>query len=715
MAGQGLQTVEQRETSAATFFPNPLDLSDFNIQPLIVAGDPNGNPPDSPEDRVDPNTTTSPYAGVGSLEIVLPGEGDFLGSGTAISPRHILTAGHVLDIVNEDGIADPAPENVIFNLNVGGDLSQSITASELHIFPEYEGFSNSLNNDLAIVTLSSDLPDDVPIYDIYRDPLVPDDILTLVGYGTSGNGIDGYEEGTASPSIKRTGNNQVEDLEILTPLLPELSEVFMFDFDGPDASTNSFAFLGSGLTLGNDIETTVGPGDSGGPSFLMDGDTPVLAGVNTFAFAFPNFGTPESGITQGVFGTGGGGVVLSEPDKLAWIDGIIGSVVGDEPGSISGTKWNDINGDGVQDAGEPGLEGWTIFLDLNENGSLDTDEPNTLTDASGNYTFLDLAPGTYTVAEVLQPGWMQTAPSVGTFELLNADFSDDTGAPSLDGFTIDNTGASVDGLWHLSTGRGNQSGHSADDSLYFGTGEGANGGGNYDVGDTAGRIVSPVIDLSSLASAELSFNYFLNVEPFQGTDFARVQVARDGGSFQTIASKGDGLNVVPNSAPSWRSATLDLTPYAGSEIQIQFDFDTLDSSFNTLEGWYVDDVVVSGESNGTHVVTVGSGEEIDEINFGNQLTETQGVSAIANDPLLNPDTSDASQSAIAPLPISETTFALEEDYKPLTLGTDSPFGEFAMPARSDGRAVAVGAAIAPDPFVPIAGPNEGLASLFGWD
>lgn len=40
-------------------------------------------------------------------------------------------------------------------------------------------------------------------------------------------------------------------------------------------------------------------------------------------------------------------------------------------GSIFGQKWNDLNGDGIKDADEPGLGGWRIFLDDNDNGVLD--------------------------------------------------------------------------------------------------------------------------------------------------------------------------------------------------------------------------------------------------------------------------------------------------------------------------------------------------------
>ena len=43
-----------------------------------------------------------------------------------------------------------------------------------------------------------------------------------------------------------------------------------------------------------------------------------------------------------------------------------------ELGAIHGEKWNDLNGDGVHEANEPGLPGWTIYLDANHNGVFDS-------------------------------------------------------------------------------------------------------------------------------------------------------------------------------------------------------------------------------------------------------------------------------------------------------------------------------------------------------
>ena len=41
----------------------------------------------------------------------------------------------------------------------------------------------------------------------------------------------------------------------------------------------------------------------------------------------------------------------------------------------------------------------------------DSNEPSTVTDANGNYSFTGLSTGNYTVLEVVQAGWVQTYPS----------------------------------------------------------------------------------------------------------------------------------------------------------------------------------------------------------------------------------------------------------------------------------------------------------------
>src|SRR5439155_450397 len=74
-------------------------------------------------------------------------------------------------------------------------------------------------------------------------------------------------------------------------------------------------------------------------------------------------------------------------------------------GKVTGSKYNDVNGNGSKGAGESGLAGWTISL--TGNGSTIT----TTTDASGNFEFDDVSPGNYTVCETFKSTWFQTQPT----------------------------------------------------------------------------------------------------------------------------------------------------------------------------------------------------------------------------------------------------------------------------------------------------------------
>ncbi len=76
-------------------------------------------------------------------------------------------------------------------------------------------------------------------------------------------------------------------------------------------------------------------------------------------------------------------------------------------GCIGGFKFNDANGNGVWDMlTESGIAGWEIELYQGEQLI-----SWSLTDADGHYAFCGLRLGDYTVKEVMQDGWMATAPT----------------------------------------------------------------------------------------------------------------------------------------------------------------------------------------------------------------------------------------------------------------------------------------------------------------
>jgi len=82
--------------------------------------------------------------------------------------------------------------------------------------------------------------------------------------------------------------------------------------------------------------------------------------------------------------------------------------------------WNDLNGNGIQDAGEPGINGVTVTLTF-EDGTVATETTHTYNAANnanapqydGYYDFINLGPGTYTVSFATPSGYTPSPANVG--------------------------------------------------------------------------------------------------------------------------------------------------------------------------------------------------------------------------------------------------------------------------------------------------------------
>ncbi|MDM8517097.1 SdrD B-like domain-containing protein, partial [Desulfobacterales bacterium HSG16] len=105
-------------------------------------------------------------------------------------------------------------------------------------------------------------------------------------------------------------------------------------------------------------------------------------------------------------------------------------------GDVAGIVFNDMNGNGLQDADENGIAGVTIEL-LDNSGNITA---NVATDRNGSYIFSDIAPGDYKIRETDPSGFVSTTAdlvtlSVNTGETSTADFGDrQTG--SVDGIVF---------------------------------------------------------------------------------------------------------------------------------------------------------------------------------------------------------------------------------------------------------------------------------------
>jgi uncharacterized surface anchored protein len=92
--------------------------------------------------------------------------------------------------------------------------------------------------------------------------------------------------------------------------------------------------------------------------------------------------------------------------------------------SLGNYVWNDLDRDGVQDAGEPGISGVTVTL-YDINGVPIT---STVTDARGGYMFINLDPGTYAVGFTNLPsGTTFTGINQGGDDALDSDVDPITG------------------------------------------------------------------------------------------------------------------------------------------------------------------------------------------------------------------------------------------------------------------------------------------------
>jgi len=76
--------------------------------------------------------------------------------------------------------------------------------------------------------------------------------------------------------------------------------------------------------------------------------------------------------------------------------------------TVTGSVFNDADGNGVRSAGEAGIAGAVVFLDLTGDNVADAGEPAAVTAADGSYTFANAPTGTYAVRQVRTPGFTQT-------------------------------------------------------------------------------------------------------------------------------------------------------------------------------------------------------------------------------------------------------------------------------------------------------------------
>jgi hypothetical protein len=111
----------------------------------------------------------------------------------------------------------------------------------------------------------------------------------------------------------------------------------------------------------------------------------------------------------------------SGPGEIAVVDAVVGGFSaqatiyivnlgpGSPDGTVSGTVFDDVDGNGQRDNGDDGLPEWVVYVDSNGDNELDGGELSAISGEDGMYTISGLPiPGTQPIKVVPQESWLRT-------------------------------------------------------------------------------------------------------------------------------------------------------------------------------------------------------------------------------------------------------------------------------------------------------------------
>jgi len=285
----------------------------------------------------DPDNYETPsggvYDGVGDL-ILARADFTVRCSGALLTDGiHVLTAAHC--VTDDGGDLNLRSGKITFEGETK-DFRISVKASATEVHPDWDG-DVFRGNDIAVLKLVSEAPDEITRYDIDRNGDDDVNVGDKAGYGRSGNGDDG----DVMPSgTKRDGQNKYDDvadtmLEALklrpgTDFVP--GSVLQYDFDNLDPENDAFGFFFKNPDLGLGLpEVNSAPGDSGGPTLTSDG----ITGITSYGVRLST-----------IFG--------STSDVDDELNSSFGEFSGDTRVSMYATFIDGVTGAGGEDATAPG-------------------------------------------------------------------------------------------------------------------------------------------------------------------------------------------------------------------------------------------------------------------------------------------------------------------------------------------------------------------------
>ncbi|MEO1982748.1 MAG: Calx-beta domain-containing protein, partial [Fuerstiella sp.] len=199
-------------------------------------------------------------------------------------------------------------------------------------------------------------------------------------------------------------------------VLVTISDATVTEGHTPNSSFLSFTVTRDNVSIPIDIDFA----SADGTATVADGDyIPVSGTLNFPAFAPPSanvvievVGDHRLEATETLFANISStttGVVITDSQA-------VGTILQDD-GFVSGQKFHDLNGDGIKDTNEPGLDGWVIEI-LDAAGRVVATGATASADLNGDNAIdpfterglynIPTGAGTWWVREVQVPGWRET-------------------------------------------------------------------------------------------------------------------------------------------------------------------------------------------------------------------------------------------------------------------------------------------------------------------
>jgi len=207
------------------------------------------------------------------------------------------------------------------------------------------------------------------------------------------------------PELSRTFAFRVEDKKSCEPTFC-VSGVKFLDANGNGTRDSGEAgLLGVEIRVANENGVLLSGLTGPDGSFRICGltDSGAFRVSEKVPFGYTQTGPVDRDISRHVFARGSAFIIEVCQEDIAGLD-FANKLI---PNAIGGFKFEDLNANGARDPGEPGLAGVTIHLTPAAGGTAQT----TATDASGNFLFTDVAPGSYVLNEDVPAGFTQTMPA----------------------------------------------------------------------------------------------------------------------------------------------------------------------------------------------------------------------------------------------------------------------------------------------------------------